>query len=200
MLSAAILAGGRARRFGGADKASLLVDGRTILDRQLEALVAIADDIMLVDRVREERLRDTGRGVRVIHDRVTDCGPLGGLDAALAVARHPIVIALGCDMPFVTAPFLAYVASTIGDADAAVPRTERGYHPVCAAYNIRCHLVVERLLAAGRYSMMALLDDLDVREIGAKEIEGFGAPDRLLANVNTPDELARTAAVAAHES
>jgi molybdopterin-guanine dinucleotide biosynthesis protein A len=36
--SAAILAGGRASRFGGRDKSALIVNGRTILDRQLSAL------------------------------------------------------------------------------------------------------------------------------------------------------------------
>ena len=46
--SAAILAGGQATRFGGRDKSALLVDGRTILDRQLAALAPLTDDLMIV--------------------------------------------------------------------------------------------------------------------------------------------------------
>jgi molybdopterin-guanine dinucleotide biosynthesis protein A len=41
MPSAAILAGGRASRFGGRDKSALVVEGQPILDRPLAALVHI---------------------------------------------------------------------------------------------------------------------------------------------------------------
>src|SRR6185436_7857529 len=46
--SAAILAGGQATRFGGRDKSRLLVDGHTILDRQLGALAPLIDDVMII--------------------------------------------------------------------------------------------------------------------------------------------------------
>ena len=46
MLSAAILAGGRATRFGGQDKSALVVDGRTIFDRQVTELSKIAGEIL----------------------------------------------------------------------------------------------------------------------------------------------------------
>ena len=41
-LSAAILAGGQARRYGGRDKSMLVVDGRSIRDRQIAELATIA--------------------------------------------------------------------------------------------------------------------------------------------------------------
>jgi molybdopterin-guanine dinucleotide biosynthesis protein A len=200
MLSAAILAGGQARRFGGADKSALIVEGRSILDRQLDALREIAGDIMLVEGADNARRRSAPGPIRVIHDRLPDRGPLGGLDAALAAARAPVVLVVACDMPFVTAPFLQHLASSVREADAAVPRTARGYHPVCAAYTTGCRATVLRMLAGDRSSMMALLDELHVREVGEDEIEMFGPSLRLLANVNTPEELARTEAFAAHHS
>ena len=48
MHSAAILAGGRASRFDGRDKGALVVDGRTIRDRQLAVLSRVADDVLTV--------------------------------------------------------------------------------------------------------------------------------------------------------
>src|SRR5439155_1408854 len=48
MLTAAILAGGRSTRFGGRDKSALVVDGRTIFDRQVSELSQIAAEILLV--------------------------------------------------------------------------------------------------------------------------------------------------------
>src|SRR3954470_4123148 len=78
--SAAILAGGRATRFGGRDKSALIVDGRTILDRQLAALTPLTGDVMIV-----------GGAAPAPHRRIADCvpgcGPLGGLHAALTAAR-----------------------------------------------------------------------------------------------------------------
>ena len=45
MLSVAILAGGDARRFGGRDKSALVVDGRTILERQIAELSTVTPDL-----------------------------------------------------------------------------------------------------------------------------------------------------------
>ena len=86
MPSAAILAGGHATRFGGRDKGALIVGGRPILDRQMAELATLCDDIMLV--VGEQAPAGPPAGLRLVRDRVRDCGPLGGLDAALAAARH----------------------------------------------------------------------------------------------------------------
>ena len=46
--SAAILAGGQARRFGGQDKSRLVVEGRPIIVRQMEVLQRVAHDIFIV--------------------------------------------------------------------------------------------------------------------------------------------------------
>src|SRR4051812_33228310 len=96
-VSAAILAGGRARRFGGADKAALTVGRSRIIDRQLAALSAVSDDIRIVANDAD---RYTGLGVRVIADAIGGAGPLGGLYSALLDARHEPVIILACDLPF----------------------------------------------------------------------------------------------------
>src|SRR5258708_12490849 len=103
MVPAAILAGGRATRFEGRDKSALTIEGRTILDRQVESLAPLTRDILIVGRA-------THPGARTIADRVADCGPLGGLDAALAAARGDPLILLACDIPFVASAFLAHLA------------------------------------------------------------------------------------------
>src|SRR5215211_755209 len=102
-ISAAILAGGRARRLGGADKAALAIGGARIIDRQLAALSAVADDVRIVANDRD---RYAGLGVRVIPDALPGRGPLGGLHAALLDAAHDRVLVLACDLPFVTAALL----------------------------------------------------------------------------------------------
>ena len=71
MYSAAILAGGRATRFGGRDKGALLVEGRTIRDRQLAALLAITDDLLLVGADATAGVHHHGE-LRLVNDIVSD--------------------------------------------------------------------------------------------------------------------------------
>ena len=184
MRSAAILAGGRASRFGGRDKSALVVEGRPILDRQLAALAQVADDVMLV--VGEEP--GPRADVRVIRDRVTASGPLGGLDAALTAARHDTLVLLACDMPFVTARLLGHLLALTTGVDAVVPRTERGYHPLCAAYTRACQPAIAVRLDRGQFRMVDFLADVRVRVVCGDELAALGDHHRLLANINTPAE------------
>jgi molybdopterin-guanine dinucleotide biosynthesis protein A len=190
--SVAILSGGRATRFGGRDKGMLLVDGRTIRDRQVAALSSLTDDIMVVG-VRDASRRDRpveGTAPRQIADIVPGCGPLGGLHAALTEARGDALFLVACDMPYLTAPFVAYLLSLAGDADIIVPQTERGYHPLCAVYTRACLPPVAARLADRRLRIRELVEEMPTRVVTAEEIDRFGDRHLLLANVNTPAEYA----------
>jgi len=207
MLTAAILAGGRSTRFGGRDKSTLVVDGRTIFDRQVSELSQIADEILLVGGTSGPPPRP---GVTPIADLMPGCGPLGGLHAALTAARGEPVIVVACDMPYVSARFLAYLAGLAGQTGpgeqrepyefaAIVPQTERGYHPLCAVYTHAVLAPIERRLAAGHFTMRDLLADVRLRVVAADEIARFGNPHWLLANVNTPSEHESLEALHNHE-
>jgi len=183
--SAAILAGGLATRFGGRDKSGLLVEGRPILERQIEELSQITSDILVVGRDRAAR---AVAGARYVSDEVPGCGPLGGLHAALTAALGEATIVVACDMPYVSAALLRYLLERTSGVDAVVPRTEHGYHPLCAAYRPACIKPIARRLAERRLKMADLFDDLRVCIVTAEEIDAFGDHRRLLANVNTPAE------------
>lgn len=200
MASAAILAGGKAARFGGRDKGALVVDGRTILERLITELRSVTDDILIVGGAHDHLIGSTGQSaIRVIDDRVPDSGPLGGLDAALSAARDAALVLVACDMPFITARMLAYLLQLTADADLVVPRTERGYHPLCAAYTRSCLPFVTARLRRGQLKMAGLIDDVRVRVVTPVELDPFGDPGRLLANVNTPAEFEALEARFGHE-
>jgi molybdenum cofactor guanylyltransferase len=150
MHSVAILAGGDARRFGGRDKSALVVDGRTILERQTAELAAVTNDLRVIRRE---------------DDLVPGCGPLGGLHAALTAARGDALFLVACDMPYVTAPLASYLLTRADDADIVVPRTDRGYHPLCAVYRRACLPAVVRRLAERRLKMLDLLHEMRVCEV-----------------------------------
>jgi molybdopterin-guanine dinucleotide biosynthesis protein A len=194
--TAAILNGGRASRFGGRDKGTLVVGGRPIRDRQVEALAPLVQEILIVGG---EDAGPVAAPIRFVADRHPGLGPLGGLEAALSAAREDPVIVVACDMPCVTAPFFSRLLALAADVDAVVPRTGSGYHPLCAVYRRTCLTAVTRRLAARRLKVRELLDDLRVREVTGAELAGAGDPTRLLANVNTPADRDELEALLAHE-
>ena len=105
--SAAILAGGRSTRFGGIEKGTLVIEGRSIIERQIAELSTITSDILLVGGPRAF-VPSTGR---VVPDRVADCGPLGGLCTALVESSAEVTIVIACDMPFVSGALLRYLGA-----------------------------------------------------------------------------------------
>jgi molybdenum cofactor guanylyltransferase len=175
---------------GGADKAALAVGDARIIDRQLAALSAVADDVRIV---ANDRQRYAALGVRVIPDLVPDRGPLGGLHAALLDASHDRVLVLACDLPFVTAALLERLVSESGtgeEIDAVLPRSARGLEPLCALYMKRCAGRVLARLERGDLAVAGLVDDLRVREIGPEALAPYD-DGSLFENVNTPHDHAR---------
>jgi molybdenum cofactor guanylyltransferase len=194
MFSAAILAGGQASRFGGADKSALTVDGVRILDRQLAMLADVdgLDEILFVGRTPSNTpttSRNSFPQLRPIPDRIAGCGPLGGIHAALSAARSAPLFVIACDMPFVDADLVAHlVALAAGDdaADAVVPCTRDGYHPLCAVYGRACLDPIAKRLNDGRLKVTDFFNDVKTRIVTDTELERFGDVHRLLRNVNTP--------------
>lgn len=127
----------------------------------------------------------------MLADRIAGAGALGGLYTALMEAPTEQVLVIGCDMPFLTAPFLTYLMERGRDADAAVPRDERGRHPLCASYARRIAGHLHSRITAGELGVGDALVDLAVREIGPDELVPFDPDGRLFFNINTPDDYAR---------
>jgi len=192
-ISAAILAGGQARRLGGQDKSALTIGAQSILDRQLAVLRTLTTHIVIV---AGDRARLTAAGVPVMADRVEGAGALGGVYTALVSASSERVLVIACDMPFLTRPFLAHLIEQSVGADAVVPRDARGLHPLCAVYASRIAPHVKTCIDRGQLRVTDALEGLSVREIGPEHLVRFDPDGRLLLNVNTPADYA-TARLAA---
>ncbi len=196
MLTAAILAGGRARRLGGRAKATLPVGGTPILARQLEAVAAVTDRVIIV--ANEPELYE-GAGVPIVADLVPGRGALGGILTALAAARGDYVLVVAADLPFLTARFLAHLARTAetSGADLVIPRTPDGLQPLCAVYAPRLLDTIRQRVEAGNLKVVDLAGEARVHEIGPEEIAKYDPDGILFFNVNTPDDYARALALAA---
>jgi molybdopterin-guanine dinucleotide biosynthesis protein A len=163
------------------------VEGRTILARQVDALAALGVRPSLV---APDPAPFAGTGVRVVADEVA-AGALGALFTALRHAPTPHALVLAGDLPFVTAPFLAYLVGQVAGHDAAVPRTGERWQPLCAVYHRRVAGHLHHAITAGNWRVVDALAGLDVVAISGADLAHFDLDDRLLLNVNTPDDYLR---------
>jgi molybdenum cofactor guanylyltransferase len=113
-----ILAGGRARRFGGIDKGLVEVAGRPMVEWIVDALRPQVDALLINANRNEERYRDTG--LRVIGDLLPDFqGPLAGLAAAMAqVPPSGAILTVPCDSPLPPPMLAARLAGALAGPDA----------------------------------------------------------------------------------
>jgi molybdopterin-guanine dinucleotide biosynthesis protein A len=190
LTSAAILAGGRARRLGGALKPTLVVGGRRIIERQLAVLRPLFDQLIIVC---DDAQAFVDIDADVIADRQPGRGPLAGLDAALAFfatrdATASVVCVAG-DMPFLNSAVLTHLRDA-APALAVVPRLARGPEPLCARYAPSFATAVSAALARGELALHALLARLPVSFVAEEELRALDPELRTFLNVNTPEELA----------
>jgi molybdenum cofactor guanylyltransferase len=167
----AILAGGKACRFGS-DKAAALLDGVSLLDHVSRALAREVGTIVVAGR-------EWPGLVTVADEPGPGLGPLGGLLGALTYARtHRFdqVLASGCDMPDLPPDLLRMLAPAPSYL-AGQPLV--GLWPSDSAPLLAAHLRQD-----SRRSMMGWAARLAAREV---------APPAPLANINSPAALAEYA-------
>lgn len=185
-LAAAILAGGRARRFGGVNKGALPLGSLDIVGRQLQALRNVAGHVFVVGRATDGW---SERGLTVVPDDRPECGPLGGIYTAIRHSPCERTLVVACDLPFLTTALLERLARE--SADAVVPRSARGLEPLCAIYARSCLADIGARLDRGELEASVLPSGARVIEIG-QELTADGDPEgRLFLNVNTPQDYER---------
>ena len=180
----AVLAGGRSRRMGG-PKATAPFAGRPLIARPLAAAAAAGLEAVVVAKPDSEL---PPLAVEVWREPAEPVHPLVGLVAALERAGDRPVLALACDMPFV-APGLLTRLAELAVATAA-PRVAGRLEPFPGRYGAAA-LPVLRAALAREAPVRAALAELSPVELGEDELRAFGDPVRMVAGVNTPDELAR---------
>jgi len=182
-----VLAGGRASRMGGRDKAFLAVGGEPIAVRTLRLFRSLFPEVIVATN-RPERFRPLD--VATVADAFPGCGPLAGIHAAMRVARHPHVFVAACDMPGLDVDVIRFLLSRVGDHDAVVPRWERDIEPLHAVYAVRLLPRIEEALRAGRHALRDFLPGVRVDYVAEEELARIRGTARSMLNVNTPEELA----------
>ena len=184
-VTAFILAGGKSTRMG-ADKAFVMLDGCTLLARALELARTVATDVRIVGDAAK-----LAGFASVVEDVFRDCGPLGGIHAALRASQTELNLMLAMDVPFVSFALLQLliVRARNSAAIVTVPRTREGWQPLCAIYRFEFVDAAEKALRSGRYKIDALFDAVHTQVVSEEELESAGFSPKMFRNLNTREEL-----------
>ncbi|MFZ0607288.1 MAG: molybdenum cofactor guanylyltransferase MobA [Xanthobacteraceae bacterium] len=194
-----VLAGGLARRMGGGDKARLLIGGKTILQRVLACLAPQCDRVIINANGDPARFADTG--LPVVADSIPDfAGPLAGILAGLdwAAAHMPAIewlLSVPGDCPFLPRDLATrlHAARAAAKTPLACARSGEWRHPVVGLWPIDLREDLRRALVDDglrKIEIWTARHGVAIADWPAEPVDPF-------FNVNTPDDSARAAALAA---
>ena len=191
----AILAGGKGKRLGGVPKGLITVGGKTVLERQLDLLPSFAEGLVVaVDPAPYAALLAAHPEVRVVPDAIPGKGAPGGVHAALQAARTDWVVAIACDMPFVTAKVVGVLlAERAPDVDVVAFQAGGRLQPLLAAYRASLHPAWGRALSADP-PLRLLLGKFRARFLPEERLRQVDPGLKALESLNEPRDLERVGA------
>ena len=189
MLTVVIQAGGQSSRMGE-DKALKPFLGRPLIQRVIDRMVPLADEIIVTTN------QPAGYGflnpVRLVPDLKPGRGALGGLYTAVASASSALAAVVACDMPFAS-PRLFEAACRLmleEGADVVIARKGEGYEPLHALYRREtCLPAIEAAILADQWKVISWFPQVKVRVLTADEIRSCDPSGLCFWNLNTPEEF-----------
>ena len=189
MLTVVIQAGGASSRMGE-DKALKIFLGKPLIQRVIERMIPIADEIIVTtNRPAEYAFLN----LRLVPDLKPGRGALGGLYTAIASAAHPLVAVVACDMPFASQMFFEGARRLMvkEEADVVIAKTDEGYEPLHALYRREtCLPAIESAIDADQWKVIAWFPQVKVRVLTPDEIKLLDPSGLCFWNLNTPEEFA----------
>ena len=207
MLSIVIQAGGQSSRMGE-DKALKPFLGRPLIQRVIERLAPIADEIIVTTNRPADydflntSTRPIGQSehrLRLVPDLKPGRGALGGLYTAIASATQPIVAVVACDMPFASKNFFEGARRLMleEEADVVIAKTDEGYEPFHALYRREtCQPAIESAIDADLWKVIAWFPQVKVHVLTPEDIRLYDPSGLAFWNVNTPEEFAQAEKIA----
>ena len=185
--AAFVLAGGSSTRFGQ-DKALIQIDGAPMLLRLCAMLRRVAPRVSIVGSPEKYG----SFGVKCVPDHWPGEGPLGGIITALMHAqaqdyRQKWALIVGCDMPFLTSEWLAYIGGRALGRRASVvtPRSAHGLEPLCACWHTRATSTLQHAFESRVRKVTEAMKQLDMEVLDESHWKRFDTDGRLFWNMNT---------------
>jgi molybdopterin-guanine dinucleotide biosynthesis protein A len=196
-----VLAGGRSSRMGQ-DKAQLQLAGQSLVTLALDKLRSLP--LAAPPRIAGAA-SDLSSHADVLPDLHPGCGPLSGIEAALAATTRPLNIFLPVDTPLFPAGFLAWMLhrAEITGAYITIPCIAGRPQPLCAVYHRDLLSHVTASLLGGNYKVITVMSAAGERQaidLFAIERVTSANPElldssplplyRWFHNCNTPEDIA----------
>lgn len=174
-----LLAGGRARRLGGRDKAWLVRDGVPQVVRLSTRFGGQVSQVLV--SANRDPARFAAAGLVPVADRLADAGPIAALEALAASCATPWLFTLPVDVLDANDCVLRTLIDTRAD-DGARARDDEGSQPLVALWRVASlRVAVADALGAGELAVHALQSRLALAEVAFDGVR-FG-------NLNTPGDL-----------
>lgn len=140
MRGAVILAGGKSTRIG-VNKASIKIEGKSLLRHIVDKVGRVASDVVVVIGKDDDRAKFSKilpRSIKVLIDTSEDGGPIIGMITGIEALKSEYATVLPVDTPLIREDVLDYLFCKANRADAAVPRWPSGWiEPLQAVYRVK---------------------------------------------------------------
>jgi molybdopterin-guanine dinucleotide biosynthesis protein A len=197
MLTVCIQAGGQSSRMGE-DKALKPFLGRPLIQRVLERLSPVADELIVTTNRPEDYVFLDPR-LTLHTDLKPGRGALGGLYTAIASAKNPLVAVVACDMPFASAKLIEAGSRLLVEeaADVVIARSDDGYEPLHAVYRREtCLPAIQSAIEADQWKVISWFPQVKVRVLTPEEMQHYDPLGLAFWNVNTPEEFVEAEKIA----
>jgi molybdopterin-guanine dinucleotide biosynthesis protein A len=188
----AILSGGAAKRFGGLTKSKMLVGGKPVMERILDTISGMFDEILIVTNSpgEFEEYKCT-----LVPDLITGKGPLGGIHAALRSAIGEAVFVLAGDMPLLNSDLIArqLIFYEKWKFDIVTPRSGSYLEPLHSIYRTSVAYVIEESISGDK--IHAVYDLFSLVNVGYYEHSDTEEARIAFTNINSPGDVDKVEAI-----
>lgn len=185
----------------GRYKASVTVNGESLLQRVVSRISFLSRDIIVVIAKGQQPPCIVGYPkLRIVTDVYAGKGPLAGIYTGLEASNSAYNLVVACDMPFLNRDLLAYMLEISAGFDAVVPRLGDMVEPLHAVYSKSCLPAIKRMLDGGRFNVGGLPAQVGVRYVEAEEIDRFDPEHLSFFNINTGADLKKASQLIVRES
>jgi molybdopterin-guanine dinucleotide biosynthesis protein A len=184
-----VLSGGENRRMGR-DKAFLMLDGVPFIEHVLRVLRGIFPRIIIVTNAPDAY---ASYDACVVSDAFDKRGPLTGIYSGLLNSVDAYNFVVACDMPFLNAGLISYMAGLADGQDIIVPMIAGHVEPLHAIYSKRLLPIIEKHIQQDARQVQGIFHEARIHYVTEEEIDCFDPKKQSFRNLNTPEEYKEAA-------
>jgi molybdenum cofactor guanylyltransferase len=181
-ISGIVLAGGKSSRMG-TDKALLIFDNQTLLQRMVNLMDAFCQKIYVSGQNSDYLIGE----VELIPDKISDCGPIAGLFSSLSASKTDWNLVISVDVPIVNQELLTHIISNADSCDCVVPKHDDRIEPSIAMYHRSCLPMIQEMINTGDFKLQNLVSKLNTKYLNCDEL--LLKYPRMFLNVNRMEDF-----------